>query len=109
MRSVGIRAFSQAAQRGRDGGRSGHFGGPAEKSSIASISRIQETTASTFGYNRETLVSGSTAYRSDRGLAEQTLGIASLSARELRARIVAGRDLGDPQADALVERFVELP
>ena len=54
-------------------------------------------------------MSGSTAYRADRGLAEQTLGIASLSARELRARIVAGRDLGDPQADALVERFVELP
>ncbi len=45
----------------------------------------------------------------DYGLADDALGIAALGERELRGRLAAGRRRGDPQADALVERFRELP
>ncbi len=57
-------------------------------------------------------MSGSIADRSqqaDFGLADETLGIAALGEQELRGRLAAGRHQGDPQADALVERFRELP
>jgi len=57
-------------------------------------------------------VSGSIADRSreaDHGLAGETLGIAALGEQELRGRLAAGRHRGDPQADALVERFRALP
>lgn len=63
-------------------------------------------------YHQETVVSGSIANRSrstDHGLAGETLGIAALGERELRGRLAAGRHRGDPPADALVERFRELP
>ena len=40
---------------------------------------------------------------------EEKLGIAALGERALRERIAAGRQVGDPQADALVERFREMP
>jgi hypothetical protein len=42
-------------------------------------------------------------------LAAETLGIAALDEQALRGRLVAGRRLGDPLADALVQRFSELP
>jgi ER-bound oxygenase mpaB/B'/Rubber oxygenase, catalytic domain len=54
-------------------------------------------------------VSRSIAHQLDGGLGEETLGIAALGERELRERIAAGRHLGDPQADALVVRFRQLP
>ncbi len=57
-------------------------------------------------------MSGSIADRSleaDCGLADETLGIGALGEQELRGRLGAGRHLGDPPADALVERFRELP
>lgn len=57
-------------------------------------------------------MSGSTiteGQHSDCGLSDETLGIAALAEGELRARLAAGRYRGDPQADALVERFCELP
>jgi hypothetical protein len=63
-------------------------------------------------YDRETVVSGSIADSSreaDHGLAEETLGIAALGELELCGRLAAGRHRGDPQADALVDRFRELP
>jgi hypothetical protein len=63
-------------------------------------------------YHQETVVSGSIADKSwdaDHGLAGDTLGIAALGERELRARLAAGRHRGDLQADALVARFRELP
>ena len=43
------------------------------------------------------------------GLSAETLGIAALTEGELRARLVAGCQQGDPHADALVQRFAELP
>jgi hypothetical protein len=57
-------------------------------------------------------VSGSTITAgrySDCGLSDETLGIAALTEQELCERLAAGRHRGDPQADALVERFRELP
>jgi hypothetical protein len=55
------------------------------------------------------IADSSDSHRSACGLASETLGVAALDERELRERIAAGRDLGDPLADALVERFRELP
>ncbi|HEY2216506.1 MAG TPA: hypothetical protein VGH21_03360, partial [Solirubrobacteraceae bacterium] len=56
-------------------------------------------------------MSGSTTDgpHADCGLAAETLGIAVLDEQALRERLVAGRRLGDPLADALVQRFSELP
>ncbi|HEY4823704.1 MAG TPA: hypothetical protein VIH49_01550, partial [Solirubrobacteraceae bacterium] len=43
------------------------------------------------------------------GLAGEALGIDALGELELRDRLAAGRYRGDPQADAVVECFRELP